>query len=273
MADEGGRAVSIGIRESIMSQDLDPDERRTQRSLLCLFGGPSVLHHGHRIVVPEGSQRLLVLVALRGGRVDRRRVAGSLWPNGSDDRAAGNLRSAMWRLRTAGLDLLSNERGVLTLHERVDVDVHDVAAWADRLVRGAQTEEDLVLEGRPLDPDDVLPGWYDDWVIFERERLRQRVLHGLEALSTLLRERGRCAEAVEAALCAVHLEPLRESGQKALLLAHLAEGNQVEARRALDAYARLLRSELGLRTSTDLSALLRVTRPRLTRVAAPAADD
>ncbi|WP_191278077.1 AfsR/SARP family transcriptional regulator [Nocardioides flavus (ex Wang et al. 2016)] len=222
-----------------------------------------MLHHGTRIVVPEGSQRLLVLVALRGGRVDRRRVAGSLWPNGSDDRAAGNLRSAMWRLRSAGLDLLSNEHGVVTLRERVDVDVHAVASWADRLVRGTHTDDDLVLEGRPLDPDDVLPGWYDDWVIFERERLRQRVLHGLEALSTLLREQGRCAEAVEAALCAVHLEPLRESGQRALLLAHLAEGNQVEAHRALDTYARLLRNELGLRTSAELQALLRAPRPRL----------
>lgn len=264
--------MSIDIRESIVSQDLDTEERGTQRSLLCLFGGPSVLQRGHRIVVPEGSQRLLVLVALRGGRVDRRSVAGSLWPNGTDDRAAGNLRSAMWRLRTAGLDLLSNERGVVTLHDRVDVDVRDVAAWADRLVRGTWTEDDLVLAGRPLDPEDVLPGWYEDWVIFERERLRQRVLHGLEALSTLLREQGRCAEAVEAALCAVHLEPLRESGQKALLLAHLAEGNQVEARRALDAYARLLRDELGLRTSTELTALLRPPRPRPIRIGSGTGD-
>jgi DNA-binding SARP family transcriptional activator len=172
----------------------------------------------------------------------------------------------MWRLRSAGLDLLSNERGVVTLDSRVDVDAHDVAAWADRLVRGTHTEEDLVLDGRQLDPEDLLPGWYDDWVIFERERLRQRVLHGLEALSRTLREHGRCAEAVEAALCAVHLEPLRESGQKALLLAHLAEGNQVEARRALDTYARLLRDELGLRTSTELSALVRPPRPRAPRV-------
>jgi len=70
----------------------------------------------------------------------------------------------------------------------------------------------------------------------------------------------------------VHLEPLRESGQKALLLAHLAEGNQVEARRALDAYARLLRSELGLRASSELNDLLRVPRPRFVRPTSPAAD-
>lgn len=233
------------------------DSSAPEATLLCLFGGPSVLRGDKRIHVPEGSQRLLVLVALRGGRVDRRSAAGSLWPDGNDHRAASNLRSAMWRLRGAGLDLLSNEGGVVALRDRVDVDVHARAAWADRLVRGTHTDNDLLLEGRIFDPEDLLPGWYDDWVIFERERIRQRVMHALEALSVELRERGRFAEAVEAALCAVHLEPLRESAQRALLLAHLAEGNQVEARRALDAYTRLLRIDLGLRASPELAALLR----------------
>lgn len=255
-----------------MAREHDTDEPPQHRPLLCLFGGASVLHDGQRIVVPEGSQRLLVLVALRGGRVDRRSVAGSLWPNGSDDRAAGNLRSAMWRLRSAGLDLLSNERGLVTLRDRVDVDVHELAAWADRLVRGTHVQADLVLGDRQLDPQEVLPGWYDDWVIFERERLRQRVLHGLEALSTLLLAEGRCAEGVEAALRAVHLEPLRESGQRALLMAHLAEGNRVEARRALDAYARLLRTELGLRVNSEMVALVRAPgRPQVRRPPAHAA--
>lgn len=245
-----------------MRRSLDPSASQATRPLLCLFGGPCVLDGARRTVVPEGSQRLLVLVALRGGRVDRRIVAGSLWPDGTDNRAAGNLRSAMWRLRSAGLDLISSERGVLALDDRVDVDVHAVAGWADRMVRGTHDEDDLVLDGRHLDPEDLLPGWYDDWVIFERERIRQRILHGLEALSIRLRERERHAEAVEAALRAVHLEPLRESAQRVLLLAHLAEGNQVEARRSLDAYARLLRDELGLRASNDLAALLRQPPPR-----------
>ncbi|MGW2995279.1 bifunctional ornithine acetyltransferase/N-acetylglutamate synthase, partial [Streptomyces sp. NPDC001193] len=28
---------------------------------------------------------------------------------------------------------------------------------------------------------DLLPGWYDDWVLLEQERVRQRLLHALEA--------------------------------------------------------------------------------------------
>ena len=245
-----------------MVRSFDPSGSQGTRLLLRLFRGPCVVDDARQVLVPEGSQRLLVLVALRGGRVDRRSAAGSLWPDGTDDRAAGNLRSAMWRLRSAGLDLLRNERGVVVLHERVDVDVHAVASWADRLVRGIPSETDLVVEHRCLDPDELLPGWYDDWVVFERERTRQRILHALEALSTVLRARGRFAEAVEAALRAVQVEPLRESAQRVLLQAHLAEGNVVEARRSLDGYARLLRSELGLRASPELAAMVRPPSPR-----------
>jgi DNA-binding SARP family transcriptional activator len=80
-----------------------------------------------------------------------------------------------------------------------------------------------------MDSLELLPGWYDDWVLLERERTRQRLLHALEALSREHRAAGRCAEAVEAALVAVNAEPLRESAHRELLESHLAEGNWVEA--------------------------------------------
>jgi hypothetical protein len=75
-----------------------------------------------------------------------------------------------------------------------------------------------------IDHFDVLPGWYDDWVLIERERLRQRVFHAMEQLSREMVRQGRFAEAVEAALVTVSAEPLRESGQRVLIEGHLAEG-------------------------------------------------
>src|ERR671913_198893 len=78
--------------------------------VLRLFGRPVVICEGSRYVVPEGSKRLLVFVALRHRRVDRRDAAGSLWPDGTDYRAAGNLRSALWRLNRAHIDVLRVDR-------------------------------------------------------------------------------------------------------------------------------------------------------------------
>jgi DNA-binding SARP family transcriptional activator len=111
------------------------------------------------------------------------------------------------------------------------------------------------------------PGWYDDWVLLERERVRQRLLHALEALSRQLAGAGRCAEAVEAAMMAVTAEPLRESAQRVLIQAHLAEGNWVEGRRTLEAYRDVLDRELGVQPDPELAALLRQPVP-LRRAAA-----
>ena len=71
--------------------------------VLRLFGGPFVTFLDRRVEVPEGSKRLLVYVALHRSPVDRRQAAGVLWPVGSDCRAAGNLRSALWRLKGVGI--------------------------------------------------------------------------------------------------------------------------------------------------------------------------
>jgi hypothetical protein len=242
-------------------------EQEPARTLLCLFGGLSVLRGSRRIAVPEASRRLVVLVSPCGvGGSTGAAPPAACGRTAPDVRAAANLRSALWRLRETGLDLLEGGRAV-ALSEGVDVDVqHEVAGWADRLVRGHATAEDLVLEGRRLHPDDMLPGWYEDWVIFERERIRQRILHGLEALSNRLRLDGRHGEAVEAALCAVHLKPLRESAQRVLLLGHLAEGNRVEARRELGAYAHQLKRELRLPVNPELAALVGAAGPRRMRL-------
>src|SRR5579864_6783510 len=225
---------------------------------VLLFGGPYVVLNGDRLEVPDGSKRLLVFVALSNGKVDRRFVAGSLWPLGDDERAAGNLRSALWRLRCAGIDLLDGDKHGLMLRAGTVVDVSIVCEWAARLVGGPVTQADLCAADWRNDAMDLLPGWYDDWVIFERERIRQRLLHALEMLSRRLVAAGRCAEAVEAAISAVGADPLRESANRVLIEAHLAEGNLVEGRRAYKRYRDLARRELGVEPGKELASLVRL---------------
>jgi DNA-binding SARP family transcriptional activator len=223
---------------------------------LHLFSGPYVCVDGHRRDVPEGSKRLLAFVALRRRRVQRRHVAGLLWPGGSDERAAGNLRSALWRLRGADIDLMDVDKCSLRLREDVTVDVELVGDWAARVISGRLRPDELSMMPSLMEALELLPGWYDDWVLLERERIRQRMLHGLEALSHQLVAVGRFAEAVEAAMVAVAVEPLRESAQRTLVAAHLAEGNQVEGRRCFDAYRAILRRDLGAEPAPELTALV-----------------
>jgi DNA-binding SARP family transcriptional activator len=229
---------------------------RDTKVILHLFGGPFVTVGPRRVTVPEGSKRLLAFVALHGGRVERRYAAGSLWPTGDDLRAAGNLRSSLWRLNRGCVPLIEADKASLGLHPDVVVDVHVIAAWATRLINGRPAGADLTVLPSGVDGLDLLPGWYDDWALMERERIRQRLLHALEALSATLLEVGRCREAVEAAMVAVTTEPLRESAQRTLIAAHLAEGNWVEAKRQFAGYRRLANLELGIEPHPSLFQLM-----------------
>jgi DNA-binding SARP family transcriptional activator len=225
--------------------------------ILHLFGGALVTRGKRQLDVPEGSKRLLVFVALHRGRVNRRYAADALWSAGDDLRAAGCLRSALWRLKRADIDLLATDKLGLALRNDVLVDVHLVGAWASRVIDGSATRDDLGVLPWGLDALDLLPGWYDDWALVERERVRQRLLHALEALSRQLVRMRRCAEAVEAAMMAVSAEPLRESAQWMLIQAHLAEGNWVEGRRSFEAYRAVLHQELGVEPNSELAAVMR----------------
>jgi DNA-binding SARP family transcriptional activator len=140
----------------------------------------------------------------------------------------------------------------LCLVQGVQVDVHELRAWADRVIGGQPSSRDLCCDPVAEEALDLLPGWCDDWMILERERLRQRVLHALEAQSQELSHRGSHADAVEAAIAAVNAEPLRESAQRTLIAAYLNEGNWIEAERVLEGYRCLLARELGVEPSKEL---------------------
>jgi len=225
-------------------------------TVVHLFRGPFVTTGAERWEVPAGSRRLLAFVALHRGPVERRRAASVLWPAMPPPRAGGNLRSALWRLRGAGIDVVTADHCGLALAPRVTVDVHAVEEWAGRLIDGCPWPADLALTPSSTEALDLLPGCYEDWALIERERLRHRILRALEALSRHLVGAHRVGDAVDAALIAVHAEPLRESAQRALVEAHLAEGNVVEARRAYRSYALLLRREVGVSPSADLTSLV-----------------
>jgi DNA-binding SARP family transcriptional activator len=225
--------------------------------MVHLLGGLLVMQENRHIDVPEGSKRLLAFLALRRGRAERRHVAGTLWPSVDDERAAGNLRSALWRLRCASIDVLEADKRSIGLRQGVAVDVNEIADWANRLIANHPLQGDLSLSRSHIDALDLLPGCYDDWAVIERERMRQRMLHALEALSRVMAAMGRYGEAVDAAMIAISVDPLRESAQRALLEAHLAERNLSEARRDFLIYRNLVRRELGVEPSVELASLVR----------------
>ncbi|MFJ2578044.1 BTAD domain-containing putative transcriptional regulator [Kitasatospora aureofaciens] len=194
-------------------------------------------------------QRLLAFVALRR-EAHRAVVAGTLWPESDEAKAFGRLRTALWRLQQSGAPVLAADGETLRLHASVRVDVDELL----RSVRecGAGDHRALYSGG----PRELLPGWYDDWVLLERERLRQLYLHAMEKLALRDLRAGDFAGAMEAVLVALRAEPLRESPHRLLLEIHLAEGNYSEAIHTYHAYRILLSRELGVNPSPGMRRLL-----------------
>jgi DNA-binding SARP family transcriptional activator len=206
----------------------------------------------------EGSQRLLALLALHPGSLTRPGIAGVLWPDASDRRAFASLRSALARMSAEHRDGLLVRQRDLSLANGVTVDVLESRQLAERLISPEipSSECDLSAEAISAFSEELLPGWYDDWVVVAGEKWRQLRLHALEALAERLAREGRCGEAIVAALAAIQAEPLRESAHALLIRLHLQEGNQSEALLAFRRYQTLLREELGLKPTARITALV-----------------
>jgi DNA-binding SARP family transcriptional activator len=222
---------------------------------LRLLRGFELRQLDHPTEVPTNVQRLVAFLALSGCPQHRIKIAGTLWADRPDERAAANLRTALWRARRIDEGLVTTRAGYLALGPEVRIDLTDAVDRAKRVVADPD-HCDPDQAPAVFVVDDLLPEWYDDWIIFERERLRQLLLHSLEILSLRLSALGRHALAIEAGLAAVAAEPLRESAQRVLIAAHLDEGNMAEAVRQYDRFARLLDDALGIAPSETLRALV-----------------
>lgn len=217
------------------------------------------------------AQRLVAFLALGEKSLSRAYVAGSLWPETTSARANANLRSSLWRVHQACGRLVVASPQRLCLAPEVVIDLHSAMASAHRMLDSTDPCDDILsVEMLSVLSADLLPDWYeDDWLVADRERYHYLRLHALEAMCERLTAAQRYGEAVQAGLAAVRAEPLRESAHKALIRAHLAEGNRFEAARQYYGCRHMLQRELGVRPSPAMQALL----PENIRQLIDAADD
>ncbi|MHA7269062.1 AfsR/SARP family transcriptional regulator [Arthrobacter sp. HLT1-20] len=213
--------------------------------LLKLDGQP--VDVGHR------QQRVIAALGILGAR-SRNSLANLLWPESTEAQSAGNLRASLFQISHKLPGLVHPSREFLMLEPDVAIDFHNVQS----LITSIQAT------GNTLAPDaayalyhaDLLPGWYDDWVVFEQARLLQLRLDGLEALALQCLQAGASGRALEAALAATWLEPLRESAQLLLLQSHIQSGNIASAWLAFHEFRSLLEQELGVGPSACFRALM-----------------
>ena len=221
--------------------------------------GSMALRVGERQLPPLDSARaeslLAYLLLHRDAPQPRRRLAFLLWPESTERQALTNLRHVLHNLRRALPEadrfLAATQR---SLHWRPDASVWlDVTAFEEAVARaeGAAGDDELAAWRDAVDlyGGDLLEGSYDEWLLGERERLRQHLLRALERLAELLAARGEHDQAIASAERLVRHDPLHEETYRLLMRLHDDRGDRARALRAYHACAAALERELGVEPS------------------------
>ena len=231
---------------------------------LALLEGFALTRNGAEVALPSPARRLLAFLALRDHAMLRDYIAETLWIDATRDHAAGSMRSALFTLRRDCPEAVEATNSRLVVGPGLGIDVRDAMTTARRLLSSLARQGDLDLRGLPLSGD-ILPDWYDDWVVIERERFRELRVHALEVVCAGLTSVGRFGEAMEAGLAAVKGEPLRESAHRAVISVHLAEGNRAQALAEYRRFRDRLERELGMAPSARMEELIGQLQVPITR--------
>jgi DNA-binding SARP family transcriptional activator len=223
---------------------------------LVQVGGRSVELPGRPV------QLLLAYLAIHSGKAQpREHLAALFWPDSTPENGRGNLRHALWQLRKAlgeGEHCLEADDFSITFLAS-DECVVDVAIL-ERDAATLHSEEELMAAAAVYDGD-LLPGFYEPWVVLERERLEAVFEHKMELLLGQLLDAGRYTAAIGAAERWIALGTAPEPAYRVLMTAHARLGHTSHV---LTAYARCrdtLRESLGLAPSTETDRLLRDLLP------------
>jgi DNA-binding SARP family transcriptional activator/tetratricopeptide (TPR) repeat protein len=183
----------------------------------------------------------------------RRRLAFEFWPDSTEAQARTNLRNVVHTVRRthpaldASLEVTPN-----TLQWRpavsatVDVDRFVAAAAA---VADPDSTDDLIARCRGAIEayvGDLLAGDYDEWLLPQREALRDRYRSVLRTLAIALIDDGQAGAATDVARDLVRVDPLDEVGHRLRIEAHHAAGDRVGAVRAYHECAATFERELGV---------------------------
>ena len=217
---------------------------------------------GRRVPLPLGAQRLLAFLGLQSDGIHRGAAAQQLWPDYPCHRAAANLRSALCQGRRTGCVPLIEAVGQrLRLSPLVRVDVQMIRNAARQIIDGTGPPPDNSEALVDALTRDLLPGWPDEWLQLDRERWNQLRVYALESLAQRLLVAQQYLPALQSALAAIAIDPIRETAHRLVMEIHLAEGNVASAVRCYQLYVKLLQRELDVSPSPQMTSLLQGLLP------------
>jgi predicted ATPase/DNA-binding SARP family transcriptional activator len=208
---------------------------------------------------PRLQALLAYLVLHRDAPQLRQHLAFRLWPESSEGQARTNLRQLVHGLKQTLPDADHFVHAdPQTLQWRSDAPFRlDVAEFEAALTQAAAAEQQretpavrVALEQAiAVYKGDLLPSCYDDWIVPDRERVRQAYTEALERLLALLESQDQPRAALAYAQRLLRHDPLREDTYRSLMRLYATCGDRAMVRRIYQTCATVLERELGVAPS------------------------
>ncbi len=232
-----------------------------------LFGTFSLWRGKQKLALPASSaaRALLAYLLLNRAQPLAREVAlGLFFPEMPDARARRALSQALWHIRRILPRLVEADAETIQM-------ARDASIWVDveEFKRISDSSSSNLKSAIDLYRGDLLDGLYDDWVLAERERLREMYLHALEQVASDLKATGDFAGALQYAQRLVTADPLRESAHREVMRLLCALDRPDAALKQFAVCRQMLRTEFALEPEAETRALAEEIAQRREHPAAP----
>jgi DNA-binding SARP family transcriptional activator len=246
---------------------------------LTLLGGFEAASSLGAISLPTKKTRaLLAYCALKPGEVHQReKLATLLWGDTIEANARNSLRQALFLLRAALKQARSaafriDGDTVTADPQAIDVDVFRFEQLVGKRTPVSLEQAALLYRGDLLDGFVIDEEPFEQWLIHERERLRELAL---DALARLLRHQNSLETtdaATQTARRLLTLDPLQEAVHRVLMRLHVRAGRREAALRQYEICVGLLRRELQLNPEPETRQLYEEILRTRERATQPADD-
>ena len=223
-----------------------------------LLGQFDVRAEGKRVTIPSRSaQSLFAYLALTAGTIHRReKLAGIFWPDTSDENARKNLRQELWRIRkaisaqeTSGDDYFLADEFTLTFNRNANY-------WLDvNQIEKPELDLESLTSNLSLYQGELLPGFYEDWILLERERIQTAFENRMDELVGQLVTAERWLAVQEQSERWLSLSTAPEPAYRALMLAYGARGNTAKVASVYQRCVDELQESFGVEPSAETRGL------------------
>lgn len=232
---------------------------------LYLFGPLRLVLDGQWLPfsgLPKVGPLLVYMLLNQKLPISRDSLAFLLWPDVSEAEARANLRRHLYELRRILPPPPPDQPWIITTNSTVQWNPAG-HSWVDVLEFQQLIAKKAFEEAISLYEGDFLPDLYEDWIIAERERLRELYFTALSQLMGLARQSGDHKQAISYARHVLNLDPIREDVAREMVALRYETGDRPGAIQEYHRFVQLLKEELGVSPMPETVALYQLVNQNL----------